>query len=67
MRITRFIPCVLYGEKRFEDLDEFIDHSFPNKKQYVLYIIDSVHQETGLRERLRWFDEPPPVQRPTRR
>lgn len=53
MRITRFIPCVLYGEKRFDDINEFIDHSFPNKKQYVLYIVDSVHQETGFRERLR--------------
>ena len=53
MKITRFIPCVLFGEKRFDDLNEFIDGFYPDKKQYAIYIIDSVHQETGLRERLR--------------
>ena len=53
MRLTRFIPYVLFGEKRFDDLNEFIDGFHPNQKQYVVYIIDSVHQETGLRERLR--------------
>ncbi|MCX5907093.1 MAG: iron-containing alcohol dehydrogenase, partial [Deltaproteobacteria bacterium] len=53
MRITRFIPRVLFGEKRFDDLQEFIDESYPNPKQYSVYIIDSVHQKTGLRERLR--------------
>jgi 3-deoxy-alpha-D-manno-octulosonate 8-oxidase len=53
MKITRFIPLVLFGEKRFEDLAEFIDRVCPEKMQYTVYIIDSVHQKTGLRERLR--------------
>ena len=53
MKITRFIPSVLFGEKRFDDLNQFIDGFYPDKKQYAVYIIDSVHQETGLRERLR--------------
>ena len=53
MKITRFIPWVLFGEKRFDDLNEFIDGFYPDKKQYCVYIIDSVHQKTGLRERLR--------------
>ncbi len=53
MKITRFIPWVLFGEKRFDDLTEFIDRLYPGKKQYSVYIIDSVHQKTGLRERLR--------------
>ena len=34
-------------------MNEFIDGFYPDKKQYAVYIIDSVHQETGLRERLR--------------
>lgn len=53
MRITRFIPRVLFGEKRFEDLNEFIDGLYPDRERYSVYIIDSVHQKTGLRDRLR--------------
>ncbi len=53
MKITRLIPRVLFGEGGFNRLNEFIDALFPDKKRYVLYIIDSVHQKTGLRERLR--------------
>jgi 3-deoxy-alpha-D-manno-octulosonate 8-oxidase len=53
MKITRFIPSVLFGEKSFNDLNEFIDKCYPNKKPYSIYIIDSVHRETGLFERLR--------------
>jgi 3-deoxy-alpha-D-manno-octulosonate 8-oxidase len=53
MKITRFIPSVVFGEKSFNDLSEFIDQGYPNKKQYSIYVIDSVHQKTGLLERLR--------------
>ncbi len=53
MRITRFIPAVLFGEKRFDDLNEFVDGLFPRKEQYSVCLIDSVHQKTGLRGRLR--------------
>jgi 3-deoxy-alpha-D-manno-octulosonate 8-oxidase len=53
MRITRFIPSVLFGEKRFDDLSEFVDGLYPWKEQYSVYLIDSVHQKTGLRERLK--------------
>lgn len=53
MRVTRFIPSVLFGEKRFADLGEFIDGLCPDQKKYCVYVIDSVHQKTGLRERLR--------------
>jgi 3-deoxy-alpha-D-manno-octulosonate 8-oxidase len=56
MKITRFIPSVLFGPKRFDDLNEFIDSLHPDKKQYSVYIIDSVHRKTGLRERLRPAD-----------
>ncbi len=53
MKITRFVPSVLFGEGRFDDLNGFVDGLYPDKKQYVLYIIDSVHQKTGLRDRLK--------------
>jgi 3-deoxy-alpha-D-manno-octulosonate 8-oxidase len=53
MRITRFIPSVLFGEKRFDDLNEFVDGLYPPKGQYSVYLLDSVHQKTGLRERLK--------------
>ena len=53
MKITRFIPQVVFGENSFDDLNTFIDQAFPDKKQYVVYIIDSVHNTTGVRERLK--------------
>jgi 3-deoxy-alpha-D-manno-octulosonate 8-oxidase len=53
MRITRFIPAVLFGEKRFDDLNEFVDKLFPGKEKYSLYLVDSVHRKTGLRDRLK--------------
>ena len=53
MKITRFVPSVIFGEKSFNELNAFIDKCYPNKKQYSVYIIDSVHRETGLLERLR--------------
>ncbi len=53
MKITRFIPSILFGEKRFDDLNGFIDQLFPNRQAYCVYLIDSVHRKTGLRERLR--------------
>ena len=53
MKITRFIPSVLFGENSFNDLNDFIDKSYPDTKRYSIYIIDSVHRETGLFQRLR--------------
>lgn len=52
MKITRFVPSVLFGENHFDKLNEFIDQSYPDKKQYSVYVIDSVHHKTGLFERL---------------
>ncbi len=53
MRITRFIPRVLFGEKRFDDLNEYIDGLYPDRGQYSVFIIDSAHRQTGLLDRLR--------------
>ena len=53
MRITRFIPSVLFGEKRFDDLNEFVDGLYLAKGPYSVYLLDSVHRKTGLRERLQ--------------
>ena len=53
MKITRFVPSVIFGEKSFDELNAFMDKCYPDKKHYSVYIIDSVHRETGLLERLR--------------
>ncbi len=37
-------------------MNEFIDRLHPDKKHYSVYIIDSVHRKTGLRERLQPAD-----------
>lgn len=64
MKITRFVPSVLFGANRFDDLNGFIDEVCSDRKGYTAYVIDSVHQKTGLGDRLRpgsqdlvlWFD-----------
>jgi 3-deoxy-alpha-D-manno-octulosonate 8-oxidase len=53
MKVTRFIPSIVFGENSFNDLNAYIDQAYPQKDQYVVYIIDSVHRETGLFARLR--------------
>ncbi len=53
MKITRFIPSILFGEKRFDDLNDFVDRLSPNRQEYCVYLIDSVHRKTGLRDRLK--------------
>jgi 3-deoxy-alpha-D-manno-octulosonate 8-oxidase len=56
MQITRFVPKVLFGRKTFDDLNAYIDQCYPDSDQYTVYIIDSVHRNTGLYERLQPAD-----------
>ena len=53
MKITRFVPTVLFGENSFAHLNEFIDKFYPDHSQYTVYVIDAVHRETGLYQRLQ--------------
>ncbi len=53
MKITRFIPRILFGEKKIDELNDFIDELYPDKNRHAVYIVDSVHQKTGLRGRLK--------------
>ena len=52
LKVTKFIPSVVFGEGGFDRLNEFIDKSYPDKSQYTVYVIDSVHRKTGLYDRL---------------
>jgi 3-deoxy-alpha-D-manno-octulosonate 8-oxidase len=52
MKITRFAPKVLFGEKSFDNLNAFIDDCFPDSASYTVYVIDAVHRTTGLYDRL---------------
>jgi 3-deoxy-alpha-D-manno-octulosonate 8-oxidase len=64
MKITRLVPSILFGENRFEDLNGFIHEICSDRKGYTAYVVDSVHRQTGLCDRLRpgsedlvlWFD-----------
>jgi len=53
MKITRFVPRVLFGENRFDSLNTFIDEVCPDNGGYTVYVIDSVHRQTGLQDRLK--------------
>jgi len=50
--VTRFVPSILFGEGAFDDLMQYVDETYPNRSQYAVYVIDSVHRKTGLAERL---------------
>ena len=52
MKVTRFVPSILFGEGAFDDLNQYVDESYPDKSRYVIYVIDAIHRETGLAERL---------------
>lgn len=52
MKLTRFVPNILFGQNCFDDLNDFLPELFPDKKPYVVYIIDSIHEKTGLMNRL---------------
>jgi 3-deoxy-alpha-D-manno-octulosonate 8-oxidase len=57
MKITQFVPKVLFGEKRFDDLNAFIDECFGNSTSYTVYVVDAVHRTTGLYDRLEPADQ----------
>jgi len=56
MKITKLVPKIVYGPGVFENLKELLDELFQLYNGYVVYIIDSVHQKTGLKERLKQRD-----------
>ncbi len=56
MKITRFVPKVLFGQKTFNNLNTYIDDCIPDNDQYSVYVIDSVHRTTGLYDRLQPAD-----------
>jgi len=49
MKITKLVSKVIYGVGVFNELENILKELFPVDKGYVIYIIDSVHQKTGLR------------------
>ncbi len=56
MKITRFVPNVLFGRKTFDDLNAYIDEGYPDRDRYTVYVIDAVHRTTGLYNRLQPAD-----------
>ncbi len=51
-KIMKMIPRAVFGEGRFDDLVDVAQEIFGLGEKYIVYIIDSVHQKTGLRHRL---------------
>ncbi|MEJ2154321.1 MAG: iron-containing alcohol dehydrogenase family protein [Desulfobacteraceae bacterium] len=53
MKITRFVPKVLFGRNTIDNLNAYIDDCYPGSGDYTVYVIDSVHRTTGLYDRLQ--------------
>ena len=49
----KMVPKIVFGPGRFDELNEVIDQIFEIKNGYVAFLIDSAHQKTGLRKRLK--------------
>ncbi len=56
MKITKLVPKIIYGDGTFKNLKESLNELFQLSNGYLVYIIDSVHQKTGLRKRLKERD-----------
>lgn len=53
MKIVKLVPRVICGEGAFDNLSEVLESHFDLSSGYVVYIIDSVHQRTGLKDRIK--------------
>ena len=56
MKITKLVPKIIYGDNTFKNLKESLNELFQLSNGYLVYIIDSIHQKTGLRKRLEERD-----------
>ncbi|MFA5878120.1 MAG: iron-containing alcohol dehydrogenase family protein [Candidatus Staskawiczbacteria bacterium] len=52
MKITKLVPKIIYRVGAFSGLEEILKELFPVGSGYLVYIIDSVHQRTGVRAKL---------------
>ncbi len=53
MKITKLVPRIIYGPATFNELPAALDQLFASSGGYALFIIDAVHNRTGLRNRLK--------------
>jgi len=51
-KIMNMIPKIIFGRGKFNDLDETISQIFRIDNGYRVFLIDSIHQKTGLKDRL---------------
>jgi 3-deoxy-alpha-D-manno-octulosonate 8-oxidase len=52
-KIMKMVPRIVFGSGKFSELNEIISQIFNVNDGYVVFLIDSVHQKTGLRDRLK--------------
>ncbi len=53
MKIMKMVPRVIFGEGAFNNLEEILKNRFDLSVGYVVYLLDSVHRQTGLRDRIK--------------
>ncbi|MFH1894578.1 MAG: iron-containing alcohol dehydrogenase family protein [Patescibacteria group bacterium] len=56
MRITKLVPRIIFGKGGFGELETLLSQLSPLSAGYAVYLIDSVHEKTGLRNRLKSRD-----------
>lgn len=47
------VPRIVFGSGKFNELNEIITQIFDIDLGYVVFLIDSVHQKTGLKDKLK--------------
>ena len=51
-KIMKMVPKIVFGEGKFDALHPIAEEIFSLGQGYIVYLIDSVHQKTGLKNRL---------------
>jgi len=51
------VPKIVFGTGKFNELDEIIKQIFDINSGYIVFLIDSVHQKTGIKNRLKFSQE----------
>ena len=52
-KVMKMVPKIVFGSGEFNKLNDIIDKTFNINDGYIVFLIDSVHQKTGLKERLK--------------
>ena len=52
LKIMSMVTKIIFGKGKFNNLNEIMNQIFGTKNGYSVFLVDSIHQKTGLKNRL---------------